>query len=273
MNPPRMNSPRRMIWGGMLFLACLLLATSGCQKLKARDELNKGVQAYKASQYQVAIEHFKQAVELDPTLVNARLYLATGYANQYVPGSEAEDNLQKGEQAIAEFQRVLQMQGNNIGSVSGIASLYFQMKRLDQAKEYYLKHIQLEPANPEPYYSVGVINWTQTYQPRIVLKQRLRLKPEDPITNAEERGKLAERNNPLLEEGMQMLNKAMELRQEYDDAMAYLNLLYREKADLAETPAERDELINTANSWIDKALEVKKIKAERALKESSSTGG
>jgi len=70
-----------------------------------------------------------------------------------------------------------------------------------------------------------------------------------------------------------MLNKAMELRAEYDDAMAYLNLLYREKADLAETPAERDELINTANSWIDKALEVKKIKAERALKESSSTGG
>ena len=273
MNPPRMHSPRRMNWGGMLFLACLLLATSGCQKLKARDELNKGVQAYKASQYQVAIEHFKQAVELDPTLVNARLYLATGYANQYVPGSEAEDNLQKGEQAIAEFQRVLQMEGNNIGSVSGIASLYFQMKRLDQAKEYYLKHIQLEPTSPEPYYSVGVINWTQTYQPRIVLKQRLRLKPEDPITNAEERGKLAERNNPLIEEGMQMLNKAMELRQEYDDAMAYLNLLYREKADLVETSAERDELLNTANSWIDKALEVKKIKAERALKESSSTGG
>jgi len=257
----------------MLVLACLLLAASGCQKLKARDELNKGVQAYKAARYQVAIEHFKVAVESDPTLVNARLYLATAYAQQYVPGSDAEDNLQKAEQAIEEFQRVLQMDANNAGSVSGIASLYFQMKRTGEAKEYYLKHIQLEPTNPEPYYSVAVIDWTLTYQPRIVLKSRLRLKPEEPITNAQERQGLAERNGPLIEEGMQMLNKAMELRQEYDDAMAYLNLLYREKADLAATPAERDELLKTADSWIDKALEVKKLKAERALQQASSTGG
>jgi hypothetical protein len=55
--------------------------------------------------------------------------------------------------------------------------------------------------------------------------------------------------------------------------MAYLNLLYREKADLAATPEERVELLKTADSWIDKALEVKKIKAERALKQSSATGG
>ena len=165
------------------------------------------------------------------------------------------------------------MDPNNIGSVSGIASLYFQMKRMDQAKEYYIKHIQLEPTNPEPYYSVAVIDWTQTYQPRIVLKSRLGLKPDEAIRNPQERQTLADRNNPLIEEGMQMLNKAMELRQEYDDAMAYLNLLYREKADLAATPEERDELLRTANTWIDKALEVKKLKAERALKQASATGG
>ncbi|MGH9783878.1 MAG: tetratricopeptide repeat protein [Terriglobia bacterium] len=273
MNSPRMNSPRMANWGGMLFLACLLLATSGCQKLKARDELNKGVQAYKAARYQLAIDHFKLAIESDPSLVNARLYLATAYANLFVPGSDAEDNLQRAEQSIEEFQQVLQMEANNIGSVSGIASLYFQMKRMDQAKEYYLKHIQLEPTNPEPYYSVAVINWTQTYQPRMVLKTRLRIAADAPITNAQERQALAERNTPLIDEGMQLLNKAMELREEYDDAMAYLNLLYREKADLVATPAEREELLNTANIWIDKALEVKKLKAERALKQSSTVGG
>ena len=273
MNSPRMNSPRMANWGGMLVLACLLLAGSGCQKLKARDELNKGVQAFKGQRYQLAVDHFKVAVESDPTLVNARLYLATAYAQQFVPNSEAQDNLQKAELAIQEFERVLQMEASNIGSVSGIASLYFQMKRMDQAKEFYKKHIQLEPTNPEPYYSVAVINWTQTYQPRMVLKTRLKIAAEAPITNAQERQALAERNSPLIEEGMQMLNKAMELRQEYDDAMAYLNLLYREKADLAATPAEREELLNTANTWIDKALEVKKLKAERALKQASATGG
>ena len=268
-----MNSPRMAHWGIMLFLACLLLAGSGCQWLKARDEMNKGVQAFKVQRYQLAVDHFKVAVESDPSLVNARLYLATAYASLFDPNSGAEENLQKAELAIQEFQNVLQVDANNIGSVSGIASLYFLMKRMDQAKEFYLKHIQLEPTNPEPYYSVAVIDWTQTYQPRIVLKSRLRIKPEDPITNAQERQTLAERNTPLIEEGMQMLNKAMELRQEYDDAMAYLNLLYREKADLVETPEERAELIKTADTWIDKALEVKKLKAERALKQSSATGG
>jgi tetratricopeptide (TPR) repeat protein len=260
-------------WGGMLFLACLLLAGSGCQKLRARDELNKGVQEYKAQRYPAAIEHFKVAVESDPTLVNARLYLATAYASQFLPNSEAEENLQKAEQAIQEFQNVLQMNANNVGSVSGIASLYFQMKRMDQAKEFYKKHIQLEPTNPEPYYSVAVINWTQTYQPRMIVKSRTRTAADAPITNVQEREALAERNTPLIEEGIQMLNKAMELREEYDDAMAYLNLLYREKADLVATPAEREELLNTANSWIDKALEVKKLKAERALKQSNAAGG
>ena len=253
-----MNSPRMTRWGGALVLVGLLLGASGCQKLKARDELNKGIAEYKNVQYPRAIEHFKQAVQLDPTLLNARLYLATAYANQYVPGSETDENMRVGEQAIEEFQNVLKEDPNNLGSVSGIASLYFQMKRMDDAKEYYQKQIQIEPANPEAYYSVGVIDWTMTYQPRIIMKSRLKLKPDEPIKDAKERQALAERNAPLVEEGMQMLNKAMELRQDYHEAMAYLNLLYREKADLVATPQEREELTKTADSWMDKSLATKK---------------
>jgi hypothetical protein len=53
--------------------------------------------------------------------------------------------------------------------------------------------------------------------------------------------------------------------------MAYLNLLYREKADLVETPAEREELLKTADSWMDKSMEIKKARAQAAA--TSSTGG
>ena len=38
---------------------------SGCSKLKARDQLNKGVADFKNGQYDAAIEHFKQAKEAD----------------------------------------------------------------------------------------------------------------------------------------------------------------------------------------------------------------
>lgn len=256
-----MKQSNRVLQFTSLAIVALVLVSSGCQKLKARDELNKGVAAFKAMQYPIAVEHFKAAIETDPTLVNARLYLATAYANQYVPGADSESNTAVGEQAIAEFQKVLTEDPTNVGSVSGIASLYFQMKRFDDAKEFYKKHISLEPSNAEAYYSIGVINWTQTYQPRMELKKRLNLRPDEPIRDAKERAALVEKNSALIDEGMQMLEKAMEVRADYDDAMAYLNLLYREKADLVETPAEREDLLKVADDWVNKSLDIKKKKS------------
>ena len=59
----------------------LIFGASGCNKLKARDLLNKGVNSFKNGQSDAAIEFFKQAKEADPELLNARLYLATAYAS------------------------------------------------------------------------------------------------------------------------------------------------------------------------------------------------
>ena len=41
---------------------------------------------------------------------------------------------------------------------------------------------------------------------------------------------LREKNAPVIQDGIASLHKALHLRPDYDDAMAYLNLLYREKA-------------------------------------------
>ncbi len=84
-----------------------LLSAVGCDKLRARDQLNKGVKSYKNARYEEAIEHFKNAVQLDPSLINARLYLATAYAQQYIPGADSPDNNNYAEEAIDEFKKVL----------------------------------------------------------------------------------------------------------------------------------------------------------------------
>ena len=263
-----MNSTRKNTCAGWVVLVCLLLVAGGCGKLKARDQLNKGVAAYKAAKYQVAIERFKSAVELDPSLLNAKLYLATAYANQYVPGSEMEENVKMGEQAIAEFQEVLKEDKNNVSSIQGIANLYFQMKRMNEAKDFYKQQIALDPNNAEAYYSVGVIDWTLAYQPRMELKNRLKYKTDEPIKDAKERAALAVKNTPLIEEGMNALKKAMDLRPEYDDAMAYMNLLYREKADLEESPDNREADLKTADKLIADTLDIKKKKAQKPAKPS-----
>ena len=100
--------------------ACLLLTATGCNKLLARDQLNKGVAAYKNAKYEQAIDHFKRAVELDNGLQNAKLYLATAYAQQYIPGVDDAENLQNANAAIEQYKAVLQQDPKNVNSIKEI---------------------------------------------------------------------------------------------------------------------------------------------------------
>src|SRR5205085_8425959 len=149
-------------WALALVACAALVGATGCNKLKARDQLNKGVQAYKNARYENAIEHFKNAVSFDPQLSVARLYLATAYAQQYIPGADTPENNQFAEQAIGEFKKVLEQnppRESRVASQKGIASLYFNMKKMDDAKQWHQKAISEDPNDPEEYYSVGVIDW------------------------------------------------------------------------------------------------------------------
>lgn len=249
----------------IILAALALLATTGCNKLRARDQLNKGVQAYKNAKYEDAIQKFQKAVELDPSLINAQLYLATAYAQQYIPGGGTPENERMGNQAIQEYKNVLQKDPSNINSIKGIAYLYLQMKKFDDAKQYYRKASEVDPNDPEAYYSIGVIDWTQTYQPRMEERNKLGLKPEEALKDKKVCEALKEKNSALVDEGMQVLDKALKLREDYDDAMAYMNLMWREKADLeCGDPAAREADLKQADSWVDQTLAAKKRKADKA---------
>ncbi|HLW51201.1 MAG TPA: tetratricopeptide repeat protein, partial [Candidatus Angelobacter sp.] len=100
-----MNNHARLITLAALVLA--LFPSLGCDKLRARDQLNKGVESYKNNHYEQAIDHFQQAVQLDPSLINARMYLATAFVSQYIPGVDSPENLRTAQQAIDEYQRVI----------------------------------------------------------------------------------------------------------------------------------------------------------------------
>jgi len=260
----------------LLTLAATVLAlfsSVGCSKLRARDQLNKGVTAYKNAKYEEAIDHFQQSVALDPSLINAKMYLATAFAQQYIPGVEDPDNLKMAEQAIEQYKRVLDMPGaareQKVNSAKGIAYLYLNMKKFDDAKKYYRMAADMDPNDPEPYYSVGVIDWTACYQPRMEERAKLGLKPDENLNPKNKDQKkacteLKEKNSPSIQEGIESLNKAIQLRPDYDDAMAYLNLMYREKADVeCDDLAARQEDLKTADHWVDQTLITKKAKAEK----------
>ena len=178
----------------------------GCSKLRARDQLNKGVTAYKNAKYEEAIDHFQQSVALDPSLINAKMYLATAFAQQYIPGADTPDNNKMAEQAIEQYQQVLDMNAardQKVNSAKGIAYLYLNMKKFDEAKKYYRMAGDLDPNDPEPYYSVGVIDWTACYQPRMEERAKLGMKPDENLNpkNKDQKkvcAELKEKNGPSI---------------------------------------------------------------------------
>jgi tetratricopeptide (TPR) repeat protein len=268
---------RKSISAAWLVLATVtaLAGAAGCDKLKARDLLNRGVAAYRNGQYDVAVEDFKQAKDLDPSLVNAKLYLATAYATQYIPGAPSDDNIRMGQQAIDEFQGVLQDDPDNLTAIDGIGSMMFQMaaspfdqSKFQEAEKYELMHIDKKPDDPQPYYWVGVIDWTLSYHANAELRAkynganpRKQVRDDQPLP-PDIRDQYAQDYGPMVDDGIAKLNKAIELQPDYDDAMAYLNLLLRRKADMVASDEDRAALEKQADDLVDKVKEIKEKKAE-----------
>jgi tetratricopeptide (TPR) repeat protein len=250
-------------------VAALVVMSAGCDKLKARDKLNKGVQAYKAGQFDVAIEDFKQAKDLDPNLTNAGTYLATAYASQYIPGAPSDENVNLGKQAIAEFQEVLRKDPNNLSAIDGIGSILWSMgstpyneKTLGEAKQYQLRHIQIKPDDAEPYYWIAVIDWAIAFRHNNEMRDdynktaKKTIRETDPMP-PKLAAQYAQKYGALINEGMDYAQKAMDRKQEYDDAMAYLSLLYRRKADTEMTPQAQEADNKQADDLVHKVQVIK----------------
>jgi hypothetical protein len=99
-------------------------------------------------------------------------------------------------------------------------------------------------------------------------RAKLGMRPEDPgpLKDKKLREPLKTELMPILNTGLGHLQKALQVDAEYDDAMAYMNLLHRERADLQDTAAEYKQDVDQADQWVQKTMETKKIKTERQQK-------
>jgi tetratricopeptide (TPR) repeat protein len=250
----------------------LAIFGAGCQKLQSRDQLNKGTQAFRNAQYPEAVEHFKQAVELDPTFPVARLYLATAYMQQYIPGAESAENDKMAKAAYDTFTEVLKEDPKNSTALASIASLFLYQRKWDDAQQWYDKLIAIEPNNADAYYSLGYIAWQKWYPAFGSELAELGMKQDDPgpIKDKKAKEDLKEKWLPTINAGLDDLDKTLKINSEYEDAMSYKNLLIRERAYLDDSKEDFAKDTKIADDWQQKALDTKKIKAARAEKK---TGG
>jgi len=235
--------------------------------LNARSLLNQGVAAYKSARYAEAITFFQKASDLAPCLTMARLYLGTAQAQNVVPGLDTPDNLATAQQAIENFRQVLASEPHDVNALKQVAAVYFSIKKLDDAREWQKKVLVENPNDPEAAYTIGVIDWTQAHQNALAALTAAGLQDDgmgDIKAPAEVLEKIKQQNSALVAEALDYLTRALQSRPDYDDAMAYINLVYRRKADLDyDNPALRDQDIDQAKEWNRKAMLTRKENEEK----------
>ncbi len=256
----------------------LIILLSGCSKLQSRDQMNKGVDAYKNNHYPQAVQHFSEAVRLDPSNQNAELYLATSYMIQWIPGADSPDNQKNFDLAKQEFDKILATDPKNSLALASLASMAYnnagsgtpeqKTAALEEAKKWNLRRIEVDPKEAEAYYYLGVIDWAQAFTPIRAARVEQRMKAEDPgpIKDPKLRDELKTKYEKEIDDGISNLKKCLEIDKENEDAMSYMNLLLRTKADLEDTPDASKADIAQAEDWSNKSLDMKKTKASRPQK-------
>jgi tetratricopeptide (TPR) repeat protein len=276
----------RTIWKSTLLPAVALcsglITLTGCAKLESRDQMNQGVQAFRNNHYPDAVKHFKEAVRLDPSNTNAQSYLATSYFIQWVPGADSPDNKKNYDMAEQEFQKILKKDPTNSQALASMANMAYNSAQsgtpeqrkaaFNEARKWNERRIEVDPKDAEAYYYLGVIDYYDALQDLQTARVTERMSPNDPgpLKDAKARAELKDKYGKSVDDGIEQLKKALGIDKENEDAMSYLNLLLREKAYLSDSPDEAKTLTAQANDWMEKSINMKRIKASRPQKTQAS---
>lgn len=267
----------------ILGLCAGLFLMTGCTKLESRDQMNQGVKAYKNSKYADAVKHFKEAVQLDPTNQNAQLYLATSYMIQWVPGADNPDNQKNYDAAKQEFNAVLQRDPSNSLALASMASMAYQSATsgtpeqkaaaLEEARKWNQRRIEVDPKEAEAYYYLGVIDWADAFTPIQTERVNERMHADDPgpLKDAKAKEALKAKYEKDINDGIEDLKKCLAIDPENEDAMSYMNLLLRKKADLEDSTDASKADIAQAEDFSNKSIEMKRVKAARPAKKTEAT--
>jgi tetratricopeptide (TPR) repeat protein len=146
------------------------------------------------------------------------------------------------------------------------------MKDFAKAEEWNKKILQLDPNNKEADYVLGVIAWTNFVIPdrEARVAQGMTLEAPGPLKtpkNAkdpnQQKVELKAKYWDSLTAGIEDEKKALQVDPDYENAMSYMNLLIRYRADLDDTREQYDADVKEANDWVQKSLETTKKKAAK----------
>jgi tetratricopeptide (TPR) repeat protein len=118
-----------------------------------------------------------------------------------------------------------------------LAGFYNRQEEFEKTIEALTQRAAIEPNNPEAFYTISTYYWDKAYRD-------FRLKEPE--------------KKDMVVKGIEQVDKALQLKPDYMEALTYKNLLLRLQANLEKDPAKQASLIKEADKLRDQALELKK---------------
>jgi beta-lactamase regulating signal transducer with metallopeptidase domain len=172
--------------------------------------------------------------------------------------SENRDDPQLLNQAQQQLAEILAIDPVNQQGLNGMLNISIWTKKAQEAREWARKIVAAYPKEKTAYYSLAVADWAVAFPPIVAARSAAGLPPDDPfLPDSSTRASLRDQYGSTIDEGLRMLDNVVKIDPNYSDAMAYMNLLYRLKAYLAENMAGSTANLKQAEEWRKKSLDAK----------------
>jgi tetratricopeptide (TPR) repeat protein len=261
-----------------LFAAlCLSVASFSCKKIEARIAISDANKAYEKEDYKTALSEYTRARTIDPSFPDLDRMIGYSEIGLYVPEDKTPANEKHADTAIVELNKYLKKRPddrvardalismylsanrtdeaiayfrnflnepdhrNDLEAVKSIATLYAKKGDFNEALNWYEKITLIDSKNPESFYIFGVVCYEKVSKnPPADLAEKL----------------------SIIDRGKNALQHSIDMKPDYFESMAYLNLLWRQQALLETDPLKAQADVAQADQIRNKAVEI--IKAKKA---------
>jgi tetratricopeptide (TPR) repeat protein len=215
-----------------------------------------------------AIDNYKKSATLDQNPQLKTLAL------QYLVNAYGPDKLNDPSQSEPILQQMIQMDPNDPANYFVLAGIYEQNGDYEMAEATLMKARDAKPNDPNVYMQLaGFYNRQGEFEKTIeALQARAQQEPNNPeafYTMATYYWDKAYRDFRLpeaqkikyVQSGVDAVDKAISLKGDYMEALVYKNLLLRLQANLEKNPARQQALLKEADTFRNRAEELRKQKA------------
>ena len=218
---------------------------------------------------QKAVDNYKLASEKLTEETQPKRSLAL----DFLVAAYGPDKLADPTQAEPVVQRMIQLAPNEPTNYFQLAKIYEDSGEYQLAEETYLKGRDAKPNDPAVYLTVAGYYNRQGDFDRLIenIRKNIELEPNNPEAHyrlatyswdkASRDFRLSDKEKAqIIADGLASVDKALQIKPDYVEAMTYKGLLLRTQALIEKDPKKQQELIKEGTALSDKANSMRKAK-------------